>query len=124
MAYKMIFCLRRREDLEPEEFSRYWRERHAELFQRFADTLRVRRYTQSHRLPTKVNDALRSYRGAPDGYDGVAEVWFDSLEDLLAALGTPEGRAAAEALIEDERHFIDHAASPIWISEEHVVELP
>jgi uncharacterized protein (TIGR02118 family) len=119
----MIFCLRRRPDIEADEFSRYWREEHAALFRRYAEILRVRRYTQSHRLPTRVNDALRTHRGAPDGFDGVAEVWFDSLDDLLGALGSPEGRAAADALIADERHFIDHANSPIWISEEHDIAL-
>jgi uncharacterized protein (TIGR02118 family) len=124
MSYKMVFCLRRLPHLEPGEFSRYWRQEHAELFRGYAEALRVRRYTQSHRVPTEVNDALRAHRGAPDGYDGVAEVWFDSLEDLLAALATPEGRAAGAALLEDERHFIDHSASPIWISEELVIDLP
>ncbi|MCU1658470.1 MAG: hypothetical protein JWO57_3126, partial [Pseudonocardiales bacterium] len=96
----------------------------AALFAGYAESLNVRRYTQSHRLATDVNDGLRAYRGAPDGFDGVAEVWFDSLEELLAALQTPAGRAAAADLIADERRFVDHAASPIWISEEIVIDLP
>jgi uncharacterized protein (TIGR02118 family) len=124
VSVKMIFCLRRRPGLSEAEFSRYWREQHAELFRRYAETLRVRRYTQSHRLPTRTNDALRRFRGAPDGYDGVAEVWFDSLPDLLAALDSPAGRAAAADLITDERGFIDHASSPIWIAEEAEIDLP
>jgi uncharacterized protein (TIGR02118 family) len=120
----MIFCLRRHPDLDEAEFSRYWREEHAELFRRYAKTLRVRRYTQSHRLPTRTNDALRHFRGAPDGYDGVAEVWFDSLDDLLAATDSPSGRAAAADLLADERTFIDHSRSPIWIAEEAEIDLP
>lgn len=120
----MIFCLRRHQDLDEAEFSRYWREEHAELFRRYAQTLRVRRYTQSHRLPTRTNDALRRFRGAPDGYDGVAEVWFDSLDDLLAALDGSSGRAAAADLLADERTFIDHSRSPIWIAEEAEIDLP
>src|SRR5882757_10211717 len=124
VSYKMIFCLRRHPDLDQAEFSRYWREEHAELFRRYAETLRVRRYTQSHRLPTRTNDALRRFRGAPDGYDGVAEVWFDSLDDLLGALDSPSGRAAAADLLADERTFIDHSRSPIWIAEEAEIDLP
>jgi uncharacterized protein (TIGR02118 family) len=120
----MVFCLRRRPDVDVAEFSRYWREEHARLFREYAAELRVRRYTQSHRLPTDTNDALRAFRGAPDGYDGVAEVWFDSLDDLMAALRTPAGRAAASDLIADERRFIDHSASPIWITEEVEIDLP
>lgn len=120
----MIFCLRRRANLDEAEFSRYWREEHAELFRRYAQTLGVRRYTQNHRLATSTNEALRRFRGAPDGYDGVAEVWFDSLDDLLVALNSPSGRAAAADLIADERTFIDHSRSPIWIAEEAEVDLP
>jgi uncharacterized protein (TIGR02118 family) len=120
----MIFCLRRRPGLGEAEFSRYWLQEHAELFRRYAETLRVRRYTQNHRLPIRTNDALRRFRAAPDGYDGVAEVWFDSLEDLLAAMDSPAGRAAAADLIADERGFIDHANSPIWIAEETEIDLP
>lgn len=124
MSCKMVFCLRRRADLDEAEFSRYWREEHAELFRRYAQALGVRRYTQNHRLPSPLNDALRRFRDAPDGYDGVAEVWFDSLDDLVAALGSPQGRAAAADLIADERTFIDHALSPIWIAQEVEIDLP
>jgi uncharacterized protein (TIGR02118 family) len=124
MSTKMVFCLRRRPGLDGAEFSRYWRDEHAALFRKYAHTLGVRHYTQSHRLSGGLNDALRDHRGAPDGYDGVAEVWFDSLDDLLAALATPATRAAADALIADERRFIDHSTSPIWVAEEVVIDLP
>ncbi|HVT68451.1 MAG TPA: EthD domain-containing protein [Trebonia sp.] len=68
---------------------------------------------QNHRLAGPVNDAPRRFRADPDGFDGVAEAWFGTLDDLLAALGSPEARAAAADLIEDERTFIDHAKSPV-----------
>ncbi|HLY34881.1 MAG TPA: EthD domain-containing protein [Jatrophihabitantaceae bacterium] len=124
MSWKMVFCLRRLPTVDIDEFSRYWREEHATLFRQYAEALAVRRYTQSHRLDGRLNEALRTYRGAPDGYDGVAEVWFDSIDELRAALTSEAGRAAADALIEDERRFIDHAESPIWIAEEIEIELP
>jgi uncharacterized protein (TIGR02118 family) len=124
MAWKMIFCLRRLPSVDAEEFSRYWREEHAPLFKQYADALAVRRYTQSHRLPGRLNDAIRDYRGAPDAYDGVAEVWFDSFDQMRNAMVSDEGRAAADALIEDERRFIDHANSPFWIAEEIEIEFP
>src|ERR1700742_1834045 len=99
MTYKMIFCLRRLPSISAEEFSRYWREEHAPLFKQYADALAVRRYTQSHRLPGRLNDAVRDHRGAPEGYDGVAEVWFDSFEEMRNAMVSEAGRAAAAALI-------------------------
>ena len=48
----------------------------------------------------------------------MAELWYDSLEALGAAVATDEGRAAAIALLEDERRFIDHTRSPLWFAEE------
>jgi hypothetical protein len=51
-------------------------------------------------------------------------VWFDSLDGLVAALSSPQGRAAAADLIADERTFIDHALSPIWIAQEVEIDLP
>jgi hypothetical protein len=41
------------------------------------------------------------------------------MEDLSAASSTEEGRAAAQALLEDERKFIDLTRSPLWLAEEH-----
>ena len=29
---------------------------------------------------------------SPPAYDGVAEVWFDSIESLMAGMSSPEGR--------------------------------
>jgi len=124
VAVKMVFCLRRLPALSAEEFSRYWREEHAELFRRYAATLGVRRYTQSHCVPGRMNDALRQHRGGPEAFDGVAEVWYDDLATLLAAISSDEGRAAGEALIKDELQFIDHAASPIFITDEVEIDLP
>jgi EthD domain-containing protein len=76
---------------------------------------------QTHTLDTPANDALRATRGGPEGYDGVAELWWDSLEDLMAGATTPEGHAAGAELLEDERRFIDLDHSPLWIAEEHEI---
>jgi hypothetical protein len=46
------------------------------------------------------------------------------LDELRAAVSSERGRAAADALIADERRFIDHASSPIWIAEEIEISLP
>ena len=68
-----------------------------------------------------MNDAIRASREAPEMYDGVAELWWDSLDDLMAPGQTEEGRAAGLALLEDEREFIDLPRSPLWLSEEKAI---
>ena len=117
---KLAFCLKRLPHFSREEFQRYWRENHAPLVAKHAKTLRIHRYVQLHTVDSPANAALRGSRGAPEEYDGIAELWWKSEEDLAAATG-PEAAAAGQALLEDERKFIDLARSPLWLAEEHVV---
>lgn len=120
---KLVFCLRRLPNLSRDEFQRYWREQHAPLVRRHAAALRIERYVQLHSLPDDeaTNQALRGSRGGPDPYDGVAELWWKSLDELQAATATETGQAASVELLEDEKRFIDLARSPLWIAGEHVV---
>jgi uncharacterized protein (TIGR02118 family) len=118
---KLVFTLRRRPDMTREEFQRYWREQHAPIVERHAETLRIRRYVQVHARDTEIDDALTASRGSAAGYDGVAELWWDSLEDLIAGYSSEPGQAAGVELLEDERRFIDLPNSPLWLGEENVV---
>ena len=108
-----------------EEFQAYWREIHAPLVSRHAEALRIRRYIQTHAKSSELAAAQSAARGSePDVYDGQAELWWDSMDDIVAAATTPAGRQAAIELLEDERRFIDLEQSPLWVGEEHaVVEL-
>ena len=54
-------------------------------------------------------------------FDGVAELWWDSVESLLAAMSTEAGQVAGRELLEDEARFIDLANSPIFFAEEFEV---
>src|SRR5262249_44013240 len=103
------------------EFQTYWLEQHGPLVRSHADALGIRRYVQVHSLPSEMHTMLRASRDAPEEYDGVAELWFDDLEAIGRAVMTDEGRAASIALLEDERRFIDHARSPLWLAEEHEI---
>ncbi|MDO8321897.1 MAG: EthD domain-containing protein, partial [Phenylobacterium sp.] len=58
---------------------------------------------------------------APQPYDGVAQLWYESLEALGALMTKPAAQAAARLLLEDERKFIDHARSPLWWGQERVI---
>ena len=118
---KLVFCVKRLPHLSREDYQKYWRDRHGPLVREAAPALAIRRYVQTHTAATPLNERLRTGRGAPEEYDGVAELWFDSVDALVAAGGTPEGRAAGKRLLEDERRFIDLARSPLWLAEEHEV---
>src|SRR5438067_3044761 len=99
---KLVFVIRRREDLSPEEFHRYWLEEHGPLARRLLESLGARRYVQTHTLDTGLNAALAAARGTNEAYDGLAEVSWDSLDALVAAFRSEEGQRANETLTEDE----------------------
>lgn len=118
---KLTFCLTRLPHLSREAFQAYWLDTHAPLVASVAETLQIRRYVQTHSLPAEMNAAIRASRDTPPEYDGVAQLWFDSLESLIANEQRPEVRAAAALLLEDEKRFIDLPKSPLWWGEEKVI---
>ena len=118
---KLVFPLRRLPTLSREEFQRYWYETHGPLVRRYAKALRIRRYVQLHTLDDPINAALQASRGAEEPYDGVAELWWESREDLEQALATPEAQQAGRELLEDERRFIDLGRSALWLGSERPI---
>ena len=118
---RLVYCLTRRPHLSREAFLRRWREVHGPLVREHAAALGIRRYAQVHTLPPAAFAGLAASRGGPVAYDGVAELWFDSIDAMRAAAATPEGRRAGRVLLDDERAFIELKSSPIWLGEPHVV---
>lgn len=118
---KLVFCLRRLPHLSREDFQRYWLDSHGPLVRQLAPALGVKRYVQVHTLRSAFSEALRAHRGAPDDFDGVAELWWESVDDFARAGSTQEGREAGRRLLEDEKRFIDLSHSPIWFGEEHAL---
>jgi uncharacterized protein (TIGR02118 family) len=116
---RLNFALRRLEKLSRTDFQRYWREKHGPLVVSVSRALGMRRYVQSHTVDDPLYDGLRAARtGMHEPFDGIASVWFDSREDLVAAMTSEEGRNAGGLLLEDERRFIDLSRSPLWLSQE------
>ena len=69
-------------------------------------------------METPLNDVLRAGRGALEPFDGVAELWWDDLDALVAAASSSEGSAAGQTLLEDEARFIDPEQSALWLGQE------
>ncbi|WP_185234711.1 EthD domain-containing protein [Teredinibacter franksiae] len=115
---KLIMCLKRREDISREEFQSYWRDKHGPFFMENAHVMGSKKYVQSHTLSSPLNDGMRASRGMQDAYDGVAEVWFESEEQLMAAMGSSEMAELGPKLVADENNFIDHSKSSAFIVEE------
>lgn len=118
---KFVYCVRRRPDVTLEAFKKYWLENHGPLVRSHAAALRARKYVQSHTLDTELNTYAQMPRGTKPAYDGITELWWDQAEDLIAALGSPEGQAANKILAEDEARFCDLPNCSVFFTEEHTI---
>ena len=96
---KLIFCLRRLPHLSREEFQNYWLETHGPLVRERAAAIGARRYVQLHTRYDEMNAGLQASRGGPEPYDGVAELWFESVDAIGAGLSTNVGRRAAAVAV-------------------------
>jgi uncharacterized protein (TIGR02118 family) len=99
---KVFWFLKRRPEITPDEFHRYWREHHGPLFCNTAVAQRyVVRYEQNHTAPAS------SLLGSDD-FDGVSVMWFRSVEDIEAMYADAEFQGV---LIPDGEKFIDREAT-------------
>jgi uncharacterized protein (TIGR02118 family) len=113
---KVITLIKRKPDLTREEFSRYWREVHAKVALDFPGSRRIRRYVQNHMMDAA---SLGDWPGAVNAqWDGVAEVWFDSLDDLRATMSDPDYMKMVRP---DEEKFSDLPACQTFIIDENTV---
>jgi uncharacterized protein (TIGR02118 family) len=118
---KLTFCLVRLPQLSREAFQAYWFDTHAPLVKSVAEVLKIRRYVQLHSLPPEASEGVRASRQAPAEFDGVAQLWWDSLDEVIENGRRPEAQAAAALLLEDERRFVDLPRSPLWWGQERVI---
>jgi uncharacterized protein (TIGR02118 family) len=124
MPVKLIFIARRRPELTAEQFQDYWVNQHAALVKEVQSTIRIKQYIQSYTIDTQLNADFCSARGIPfeTPPDGVAEAWWDSLEDVQAGFSGPDGEEAARRLIEDEGKFCDFTTSrAFWTEQRHII---
>ena len=118
---KLVYCLRRRADVEPAEFHRYWLEDHGPLVRGFAQAIGASKYIQSHTIAPEMNALFAESRGLAPAYDGITEVWWASMDALQAGMSSDEGRKAHAALKDDEAKFIDFSNSRVFMTEEHLI---
>ena len=114
---KLVYCIRKRADISSEAFHKHWSEKHAPLVRSLAGATQAQKYIQSHTIEPEFNEAFLKLRGVAEPYDGVAEVWFESIESFQS----PDAQEARKKLIEDEAEFIDFSRSSMFITEEHFI---
>ena len=98
-AIAVISFLRRREGIGRAEFSRCWEQEHAPLLLACPAFRCARRYVQNH----VVMDPPPGY-----DYDGIAELWFESLQEVRSAFADADAGMRIGA---DLARFSDPARS-------------
>lgn len=116
---KLSVIIKRRPDLTFEEFDRHWVGPHADLVQSVPEfTRHVRRYVQAHVISDYTGDGdsskLQSQWGTA-AFDGIAELWFDSVGDMVAAFNEPK---FIEQIAPDDEKFIDQSATQLMVLRE------
>jgi len=107
---KLIVCAKRKPGITHEEFDRYWRENHGPLIKSVPEVIRhVRKYVQCHIVKNAAP------LGAGSDFDGVAELWFDNVDELSKAFTEPR---YLEIIRPDELRFVDLANCVSMVTEE------
>ena len=98
--YKLIGILKRPDGMSVEAFHQWWLQEHATFVKRF---------------PGLKKYAINLSTTGDQRYDGVAEVWFETQQDLEKVFSTPEGQAARQSAT-------SHAGElAILFTKEHVI---
>jgi uncharacterized protein (TIGR02118 family) len=101
---KVVAVIRKKPQLSRKQFLTCWNEEHPAYVRKLPG---IRRYRQ--------NPAIDHHKAW--GFDGMAELWFDSVKDVAVAYAGPE----AEALSRHEEHFLEEVR---WfLAEELEIEL-
>ena len=105
---KAVEFLTGRPDLSVETFQRHLCDAHAPLGAKIPS---LRRYVVS------IVRAAAYGPGRAPAYDAVVLLWFDSVDTLRTAGGTPE----YQATVADRVHFLAAGAPPFIVTHEHVI---
>ena len=111
---KVSCYLTRHPGLSHEEFYRYWTEEHTPMLDKpMPGAPKVHRYVQLYPIP----ETIPSLATAP--FDGVAKIWFDTLEDAAAMFTSEHYNTVVAA---DEENFLDRSRTLfMYASEKQII---
>ena len=108
---KGIYAFRKKEGMSVADFQHYWWQNHGPVA---ALTENATCYVQCHVL----KDA---YESAEPAYDGVTELYWPSVPDALAALGS---RQMTEDQSDDAKKFVTLDSVELMIAQQHMIISP
>lgn len=114
---KYSVLIKRKQGMSSAEFHRYWKEKHGPLALGVKDFIcHIRRYVQCHLLP---KEKLRGMHHTEFHYDGIVELWADSIEEIERAFASPGYK---NVIHPDESNFCDDTKVIFMATEEVVMK--
>lgn len=105
---RLISCIRRREDISPEEFRNYWNsEEFEQLIERLAEIAEAKAVSKNLTLQVAVNEQIMAERGSSEPFDATLEFLWVNAAELMEKTSTPEALAVREEMIEYQKQFAD-----------------
>jgi hypothetical protein len=117
---KFLQCVRRREDLSPADFARFW-SRYREAVDAVGVATQALRVTASRTLAVPQNTQLMMARGTGQPFDGVIEVWWGRGADVIGDLDRPDVHTLVETLQRLQAEFMDLERSSFFFTSEDVL---
>ncbi len=108
--YKLLRFVKRRPDLTQEQFKEYWLNRHVEL----------ERWNVENTPMVKIEALFATGEmvgGKEPPFDGLAELWFETLEDMRAVMSSD----VPARMLKDEENFVDTSAEIVRVVTEAYV---
>lgn len=119
---KITYSIFARKDLAPDVVRSRWMDDHGVMVLRFAGQLRLARYVQTLRTPHKLEAVMSASRKQSAEYPfGMAELYWNSREDLEWSFTDGDARECYRQLLEDEKRFAERGEWMPWIGTERVV---
>jgi len=106
---KGLFLVKRKTGMSVAEFQDYWRTKHAPLVPR---TPHLVRYVQCHTLPETYESEY------PPEYEGVAELWWPSLDMFIESWASPEMQVEQ---LNDAKKFVGEGSVAFLAEENRVI---
>jgi|GEM_PF-6719820 len=82
----LVFCLRRKAELDRAAFQRYWREEHGPLMRKNMAAFGARRYVQLHAIDGAEAEFIATSRGTQEPYDALS--WWNGRTWRASAVST------------------------------------
>jgi len=120
-AVRIVSFLRRRPDISREEFYERWAA-HGQMMLGAKELMGLVGYRQMRANNDDLTKMFNVGRGSGDTepYDGVAEIWIESIEHLTAPPSAEKLKFLSE-LEADEKRFVDHSRSYHVVGDEVVL---